>query len=346
GAPLALLGARPASFRSAAPRPSIALPLRLGRGDVHRGNWSEGGWGGRKRGVTIEQGRAEAAGLIQAGIARFPPFPGFSTKMFEEAKIAPNFRLLKDDLIGDVGSVLWVLMGTIGMVLLIACANVANLLLVRAEGRQQELAVRAALGASRGRIAYELLAESVVLGVVGGVAGLALAYRAVRVVLGLSPGNLPRIENIGIDTMVLLFTLVVSILAGLMFGAIPVVKYAGPHVAAGLRGGGRTSSASRERHRARSTLVVVQVALALVLLISSGLMIRTFQALSRVHPGFAQPEQLLTFSLTIPTAQVKEPEAVVRMYQAIADRIAAIPGVTSVGLTTLIPMTDTGWHDP
>src|SRR5262249_58868838 len=133
-------------------------PPRGAGGEVIRGTFGYGGWAGRKRGGTIGQAGAEAARLIRVGIARFPPFPGFSTKMFEEAKIAPNFRLLKDDLIGDVGSVLWVLMGTIGMVLLIACANVANLLLVRAEGRQRELAVRAALRASRGRIPSALLA--------------------------------------------------------------------------------------------------------------------------------------------------------------------------------------------
>jgi len=266
--------------------------------------------------------------------------------MFEEAKLQANPRLLKADVIGDVGSALWLLMGTIAMVLLIACANVANLLLVRAEGRQQELAVRAALGASRGRLAYELLAESVVLGLVGGIAGLGLAYGAVRALIALSPGNLPRLDNISIDATVLLFTFGVSIIAGLLFGAIPVLKYAGPSVASGLRGGGRTSSASRERHRARSTLVVVQVALALVLLISSGLMIRTFQALRHVNPGFTNPEQLLTMSLSIPSAQVKEPEAVVRMHQAIMEKIATIPGVSSVGLTSIIPMNNSGWHDP
>src|SRR4029077_214391 len=139
-----------------------------------------------------------------------PPFPGFSRKMFDEAKLSPTVRLLKDDVIGDVGSVLWVLMGTIGMVLLIACANVANLLLVRAESRQLELAVRAALGASRGRIAYELMAESVILGLFGGVAGLGLAYAGVRTLIALAPGNLPRLDNIAIDPTVLLFTFAIS----------------------------------------------------------------------------------------------------------------------------------------
>jgi putative ABC transport system permease protein len=145
---------------------------------------------------------------------------------------------------------------------------------------------------------------------------------------------------------VLLFTFAISIVAGLLFGVIPVFKYAGPHVAEGLRGGGRTSSGSRERHRARSTLVVVQVALALVLLVSSGLMIRTFQALRQVNPGFTTPQELLTLRLSIPSAQVKEPEAVVRMHQAIVDKIASIPGVTSVGLTSVVPMTGADWHDP
>ena len=346
GKPREIVGVLPDSFKFLDRKPSLILPLRLDRSKTFLGQFSYTAVARLKPGVTVAQANAEVARLIPIGLGKFPPFPGFSTKMFEEAKLQADVRLLKADVIGDVGSALWVLMGTIAMVLLIACANVANLLLVRAEGRQQELAVRAALGASRGRIAYELLTESVVLGLVGGVAGLGLAFAAVRVLIALSPGNVPRLDNISIDATVLIFTFVVSILAGLMFGVIPVFKYAGPHVASGLRGGGRTSSASRERHRARSTLVVVQVALALVLLISSGLMIRTFQALRHVNPGFTNPEQLLTMSLSIPSAQVKEPEAVVRMHQAIMEKIAGIPGVASVGLTSIIPMTNSGWHDP
>ena len=341
-----VIGVLPESFRFLDRKPSLILPMRLDREKVHLGQFSYTAVARLKPGVTLEQATADVARLIPVGLSRFPPFPGFSAKMFDEARLVPNLRLLKKDVIGDVGSVLWVLMGTITMVLLIACANVANLRLVRAEGRQQELAVRAALGASRGRIAYELMAESVVLGLVGGVAGLGLAYAAVRALIALAPGNLPRIDNISIDPTVLLFTFAISIVAGLLFGAIPVFKYAGPHVAAGLRGGGRTSSASRERHRARSTLVVVQVALALVLLVGSGLMIRTFQALRHVNPGFTNPQEVLTLGLSIPAAQVKEPDAVVRMHQAIVEKIAAIPGVASVGLTTIVPMTDTGWHDP
>src|SRR5262249_53419618 len=252
----------------------------------------------------------------------------------------------KEDLVGGLRTVLWVLMGTIGLVLLIACANVANLLLVRAEGRQQELAVRAALGAGRADIARELLVESVALGLAGGVAGLVLAFGALRLLTALAPANLPRLEEISIDGVVLAFTLVTSIVAGLLFGLIPVIKYAGPRLNTTLRAGGRTLSASRERHRARSTLVVVQVALALVLLVSSGLMIRTFQALKHVDPGFTRPGQIQTLRIFIPESQVKDPVMVARMHQQVADKIAAIPGVTEVALTTTVPMTEQGWHDP
>jgi putative ABC transport system permease protein len=346
GKPREIVGVLPDSFTFLDRKPALILPLQFDRAKVHLGQFSYNAVARLKPGVTVDQAAADVTRLIPIGLAKFPAFPGFSVKMFEEAKLQASVRLLKADVIGDVGSALWLLMGTIAMVLLIACANVANLLLVRAEGRQQELAVRAALGASRGRIAYELLAESVVLGLVGGIAGLGLAYAAVRLLIRLAPGNLPRLDNISIDAAVVLFTFVVSIVAGLLFGAIPVFKYAGPQVASGLRGGGRTSSASRERHRARSTLVVVQVALALVLLVSSGLMIRTFQALRHVNPGFTKPQQILTLSLSIPSAQVREPEAVVRMHQAIMEKIAAIPGVASVGLTSIVPMTNEGWHDP
>ena len=162
-------------------------------------------------------------------------------------------------------------MGSIGMVLLIACANVANLLLVRVEGRRQELALRAALGAGWGRIAAELLLESLALGLVSSVVGLGLAYAALRVLVAMAPGGIPRIHEIGIDGTVLLFTLGVSVLASLLFGSVPVFKYAGTQLSTGIREGGRSLSQSREQHRARSVLVVVQVALALVLLICSGL---------------------------------------------------------------------------
>jgi putative ABC transport system permease protein len=346
GRPREIVGILPDSFRFLDLKPSLILPMRLNRDEVRLGNFGNQAIARLKPGVTIEQASADMARLIPIAMTRFPPFPGFNAKTFEQARLTPSPRLLKDDVVGDIGTVLWVLMGTIGMVLLIACANVANLLLVRAEGRHQELAIRAALGASRSRIAYELLVESLVLGILGGMVGLGVAYAAVRMLISLSPANLPRLDNISIDATVLAFTFAISVLAGLLFGAIPILKYAAPSLTSGLRGGGRTSSASRERHRARSTLVVVQVALALVLLVSAGLMIRTFQALRNVNPGFSNPHEVLTFGLGVPTAQVSDPEAVVRMHQAVMDKIAAVPGVSSVGLSSNVSMNGEGWHDP
>ena len=266
--------------------------------------------------------------------------------MFEEARLTPRVLSLKDDLVGDIKRVIWVLMGTIGLVLLVACANVANLLLVRAESRQQELAVRAALGAGTKGIARELLVESVALALAGGAVGLALAFGALRLLLALAPGNLPRIEDIGLDITALAFTLVVSVLSGLVFGSIPVLKYARTQPGVMLRGGSRTASASKSRHRARNMLVVAQVAVALVLLVSSGLMIRTFQALRDVQPGFAQAQEVQTVRLSIPDSQMKDPEAVVRMHQAIAERMAAVAGVSSVALASTVTMSGDGWHDP
>jgi putative ABC transport system permease protein len=237
-------------------------------------------------------------------------------------------------------------MATIGGVLFIACANVANLMLVRAEGRQQELAIRAALGAGRSRIARELLLESVTLGLAGGALGVALAYAALRALVSLGPANLPRLEAISIDPPVLLFTLAVSLVAGLLFGLIPVFKYAGPRLNTALRQGGRNSSDGRERHRARRILVVVQVALALVLLIGSGLMIRTVRALKQVPPGFTQPEQILTLHVSIPEAEIPKAEQATRTYNNILDKVAAIPGVTAAALTNSITMDGQSDNDP
>jgi putative ABC transport system permease protein len=347
GKPFEIIGVLPASFRFLDLKPSIVVPLRRDRNRTYLGSFNYRGMARLKPGVTLDQATADVARLIPVSIKRFPPFPGFTSKMFDEARLAPKLQPLKDSVVGSVSTVLWVLMGTVGLVLLIACANVANLLLVRVEGRQHELAIRSALGASRGQIARELLLESLTLGLAGGIAGLALAFAALRVLIAMAPAHLPRIDQISIDGLVLLFTLAISILAGLLFGAIPVFKYAGPQLANALRSEGRGTSASRERHRARNTLVIVQVALTLVLLISAGLMIRTFQALRHVDPGFTRPEEVLTLRISIPSTAVKEPEAVVRMEQAIVDRISAISGVTSVGLSSIVPMSGgLNWRDP
>jgi predicted permease len=325
---------------------SIIVPLKFDRAKTNLGNFSYEGIARLKPGITLAQANADVARMLPIVMNSFQTPPGFSIKLFEDAHIGPNVRPLMRDVVGDIGKVLWVLMGSIGMVLLIACANVANLLLVRVEGRRQELAVRSALGASRGRIARELMLESVILGLLGSAIGLGLAYGALRILIATAPAGLPRVSDIGIDAPVLFFTLIVALIASVLFGSIPVLKYAGVRLSTGIREGGRANSQSREQHRTRSGLVVVQVALALVLLICSGLMIRTFHALTRVQPGFVRPDELQTFRVFIPEAQVKEPESVTRMEEAILRKIESISGVKSVAITSGVPMSNYRSMDP
>jgi putative ABC transport system permease protein len=271
-----VIGVMPRNFRFLDFDVEIFAPFQFDRGKTFLGNFSYNGVGRLKPGVTLAQANADMVRMLPIVNRKFAPPPGFSVKLFESAHIAPALRPFKRDLTGDIGKVLWVLMGTIGVVLLIACANVANLLLVRAESRHLEFLVRSALGASRWRLAADFLAESITLALIGGLFGLTLAFVALRILRAIAPSGIPRLNEIGIDLPVLLFALCVSLLTGQLFGSVPILKYARASLGTGLREGGRTLSQSRERHRARNTLVVVQVALALILLISSGLMIRTF----------------------------------------------------------------------
>jgi predicted permease len=322
------------------PDAAIVMPFQWDRSKIKLGNFSQRALARLKPGVTMQQASADMARLLPITLRSFPAPEGFSAAIFEKARIAPNLRPLKKDVVGDVDKVLWVLMGSIAMVLLVACANVANLLLVRVEGRRQELAIRAALGAPWKRIAGELLLESLVIGLSGSLIGLGLAYAALKALVAAAPTGLPRIHEIGIDSQVLLFTLGLALFTSLLIGAIPVFKYAGVKATTGLREGGRALSQSRERHRARKALVIVQVALALVLLICSGLMIRTFQALMHVDAGFTSPDSLQTFRFYVPESQIPDtqPERVVHQQQEIADKLAALPGVSSVSFSNAVPL--------
>jgi len=319
---------------------SLVIPFQWDRSKVKLGNFSERALARLKPGVTIEQANTDMTRLMPIVLRSFPAPDGFSADIFVKARITPALRPLKKDVIGDIDKVLWVLMGSIAMVLLVACANVANLLLVRVEGRRQELAIRSALGAPWKRIAGDLLFESLVLGVSGSLIGLGLACAALRALVALAPTGLPRIHEIGIDLPVLLFTFGLAMFTSLLIGAIPVFKYAGVGATSGLREGGRALSQSRERHRARKVLVIVQVALALVLLVCSGLMIRTFQALMHVDPGFSNPDALQTFRFYVSDSQIPDAQAdrITHQQQEIRDKLAALPGVQSVSFGTMIPM--------
>ncbi len=346
GKPREIIGVLPASFSFLNRNPQLVLPFRFNRAELHVGNFSFQGVARLKPGVTLEQANADVARLIAVIPDRFPMPAGFTRKMFDDVEMAPNVRPLSVDAIGDIGRVLWVLLGTVGLVLLIACANVANLFLVRAEARQQELAIHAALGAGSRRIAWELLSESLALALAGGVVGLGLAYAGIRILVANAPDGLPRTGEIGIDPLVLVFTLAISLLAGLLFGLLPVVKFATPHLASALKEGGRLSSAGRERHRARNGLVVAEIALAVVLLVASGLMIRTFQAMRQVNPGFVRPEEVLTLRVSIPESLIPSDEQAIRTHEQIARKLEQIAGVKSVGVSNSITMDGFDSNDP
>ncbi len=321
------------------------LPLPFDRARTTIMNFGYAGLARLKPGVTIDEANRDVRRMIPLTTVKFRASTGLGPTFLADMKMGPDVHPLAEDVTGNIGRILWILMGTIGMVFLIACANVANLFLVRAETRQQELAVRAALGASRGRLARALLSESVALGIAGGVAGIGFAEVCIRVVRTTAPAALPRVNEIALGPLVLVFAALLSVVAGFLFGLIPVVKFASPRLAA-LKDGGRSGTEGRDRHRTRSALVVSEIALALVLLVASGLMIRTFQALGKVDPGFVRGEQILTFALPIPRPLALDAERTLRRQYEIVNRIQQVPGVQSVGLTSVVPLTGSNMENP
>lgn len=333
-----VIGVLPPSFDFMDRRISVLTPLRFNRAEVRLISFCCEGVARLKPGVTLGQAESDVARMLGLAPGKFAMNPGFAKNAFTDARVAPRLRFLKDELVGDIGDTLWVLLGTVGIVLAIACANVANLLLVRADGRRQELAIRAALGAGFARIARPLLLESVLLGLAGGALGLGFAYAALRALVVSEWVNLPRIQEISPGPGVLAFTLCVSLAAGVLFGLIPIFKYVRPQLADSLGAAGRSLTASKERRRARAFLVAVQVALAMVLLVGAGLMVRTFQALGRVAPGFSAASELETMRVIIPDTQVREAEQVIRMEEAILRKLESIAGVSVVGMVSNLPL--------
>ena len=341
-----VIGVLPEDFRFLRANPQLVLPLKIDRATVHAAGFNYQAVARLKPGVTIEQANTDVDRLLPSLTSRFPLPPGFTQQMFDDAKIGALVRPLDVDVVGNIGSMLWILLGTVGLVLLVACANVANLFLVRAEARQQELAIRLALGAEARQIAWQLISESLTVALLGGVLGTALAYGGIQMLVYLQPAQLPRLSDITLDPIVLMFTLAVSLIAGLMFGAIPVVRYARPHMASTLKDGSRGSSEGRERHRARNSLVVAQVALAAVLLVGSGLMVRTFLAIRDVPMGFQNPDSLLTFRISIPQAVVPDLDQVAGIHEDIARRLESVGGVESVGVSSSVTLDQQSNNDP
>ncbi|HEY8152217.1 MAG TPA: ABC transporter permease, partial [Vicinamibacteria bacterium] len=332
-----VIGVMPPAFRFLDREVDVILPFQLDRSQVTLGRYVFQSLARVRRGRTLAETTSDLARMVPLAVERFPPPPGYTREQFAARPVLSRVKPLKEEVVGDIGHTLWVLMSALGLVLAMACANVANLMLVRTDGRQRELAVRSALGAGWLALARELWLESMLLGVIGGIGGLGLTFAGVGALRTFGPPNLPRLSEIAVDPRVIVFALAVALLAGVSIGLLPVIRYARPRLAASLAGGGRLTE-GRERHRARGALVLVQVATALVLLVCSGLMIRTFQALTRVDPGFTRPEEVQMVHLAISGADAADPERVTRMQNEIVDAIAAIPGVASVAFADRAPM--------
>jgi predicted permease len=281
-----------------------------------------------KPGVTIEQARADMDRIAENLAGTYP-----------EADKGSGIALvpLKTDVVGDVKGILVVLLGAVSFVLLIACANVANLLLARSTGRRRELAIRAALGASPGRVIRQLLTESVLLGVAGGCVGLGLAFVGVRVIVAGLPQSMPRVEEVTLDGHVRLYTLGISLLTGIVFGLIPALKSLRSNAQETLKEGGRGSSGAR--HRTQSVFVVVEMAMAVVLLIGAGLMIRTLSALWNINPGF-DARNVLTFSISSTAGEAATPDQLRAGYRETLRELKDVRGVEAVSMMGgSLPMT-------
>lgn len=327
--PHRVIGVMPQSFRLVNFAPDMFLPHRFSKNPAGPDEFSHRGIARLKPGVTIA-----AANQDLAGVWKIWAETQGAAKTLEGFHITPNLRPLKKDVVSDVGSVLSVLMGALGLVLLLVCANVANLLLVRAQSRQQEFAVRAALGAGWGRIARELLVESLTLGILGGALGVLLAYLGLRLLATQSPATLPRLQEISIDRAALAFALACSLGTSLLCGLAAVLKFGVPGRIQSMRG----ATQGAQQLRAQSALVVTQVAIAFALLVASGLMVRSFFALRAVTPGFTHPEWVQTVRIVIPEAQAPDADQTIHMQSEILSRLSAIPGVTAAGFASALPM--------
>ncbi|HEU4455237.1 MAG TPA: ABC transporter permease, partial [Longimicrobium sp.] len=278
-------------------------------------------------GATVEGANAEIGAAMDRVRAGFP------WKMTDdwgrEAGVVP----LRDQVVGETGPMLLVLLGAVGFVLLIACVNVANLLLARAAVRQKEIAIRSALGAGRGRLARQLLTESAVLAVLGGAAGLALGAIGVRVLRAALPADTPRLDEIGMDARVLLFTLAVTLVTGILFGALPALRASRTELAGTLAEGGRGGGGGPGRQRLTAALVAAEVALAVVLVTGAGLLVRSFWNLVRVDPGF-RVENLVSATVSPPEERYADDAGRRALYAELVERLERLPGATSAAAGT------------
>jgi putative ABC transport system permease protein len=323
-----VIGVLPPEFGFMDERISMLVPRQTERGRTLLLGFGIRGIARLRPGVTIEEANADAARCIRMAPSKFPANPGMPANSLETARIAPTFRSLRDDQLGNVSESLWVLLAAVGVLFVLACANVGNLILVRAEARQREISVRRALGAGWGRTARDIVVETLLLSVLGALSGLAMAWGAIEWLRHFGVTNLPRVDNVSVDGRTMAMALLCALAAGTAIGLGTVWAALRRSSWDGMR-----PSAPKQR-----ILLVAQVALAMVLLAASGLVLRSYLALRDVDPGFQNPEQVLAVRISIPRTMAANAEARLRLFQAAVRGFQSVPGVEAVSVVTSIPM--------
>jgi putative ABC transport system permease protein len=287
-----------------------------------------------KPGITIQRAQEELDAITTEFVKQNPGvYPGDGTW-------GTVLKFISEDVVGSIRSALLILLGAVVLVLLIACTNVANLLLVRSTGRQREVAIRTALGASRMGLIRQLLSESIILSLIGGGLGLLISYWGVKLLVAINQNNIPRASEIGVDGRVLGFTLVVSLLTGLLFGIVPALQFSKADLQGILKEGGRGMAVGFRWLSIRSSLVIIEIALALVLLISSGLLIKSFSRLQQVNLGFST-EKLMTMNISLTGQRFRDPLQVRAFYRDVLEKVKTLPGVESAGTVSNLPLSNT-----
>ncbi len=332
--PREIVGVMPAGFRVVDTDADLILPLRFHRGQLRHSGFGLQGVARLKPGVDLAAAKPDLARLIPLWIRSWPALPGVDPKAYEAWQMSPSLRPLKQAVVGDIGEVLWPVMSMMALVMLIVAANVAGLFLARMQARDPELATRVALGAGAGRIIREILTETTLLALAGGVLGLAAASAVVRYLAAAGPVGLPRLGEISVGFGTACFAMALSLIGASLTGLIPILKHRRSLSNPPTQSGNRSVGPNRGGSRVRDTLVIVQVTLAIVLLVGAGLMIRTFRALHQVDLGFREAARLQTAQISVPG----KPDAVIGAESNIVEAIRSIPGVESAAFISEVPL--------
>ncbi len=344
-----VLGVMPASFVFPNAQTQLWLPFTISaeqRTDDERGNEFSESIGRLAPGATIEQLDAQLDAIVARNADRVAGLGGAdaadTAEFYRQGNFLGRSKPLRDQWVGDVRPILWLLQAVVGFVLLIACANVANLMLTRVSSRQKELSVRTAMGATRGRIIRQLLIESITLALVGAAAGILIAFVGLQLLESLNITDSPLRRSTGIDQSVLLFTLAMSVLTGLVFGLFPAFAQSGGRPYETLKEGGRGNTGGRAARTTRSVLVVVQIALCVTLLVGAGLMVKSFERVQRESPGFTR-DGLVTVRLNLPEGKYPDDASISRFYERSLQELRGIPGVTTAAYVSNLPFGQSNW---